>query len=73
MKVLDIRPKGVYVAIEFSAEQLEHIADFLGSSECKYDSEKEPKMEEAIDYVTKILFPTIDKILEDIKEDKIWR
>lgn len=73
MRVLDIRPQGIYVVVEFSAEQLEYLVDFLGASKCVYDSEKNPKMDKAVSYVTEEFFPNIDKVLEDVKEGKLWR
>lgn len=67
MRVLNVRPKGVYIDIEFSMEQLQYILAFLDHSECKFNSEIEPEMRQANDYVVNVLYPDIRDLLKEIK------
>lgn len=45
MKVLNVRPKGIYVDLEFSLEELKQIQLFLSESNVEYDSKADPQNE----------------------------
>jgi len=67
MRILSVRPKGIYVDIEFSVEQLQQVLDFLDHSECKFNSEIEPEMKQANDYVVNVFYPEIRGLLKEVK------
>ena len=66
MRVLDVRPKGVYITVEFSSEQLQYIFDFLEHSKCTFDSECEPEMVKANEYVVGEFYPHLNDILREV-------
>jgi len=67
LKILSVRPKGIYVDLEFSVENLKHLLDFLDKCRVTYDSEEEPEFREAELYVKK-LAKTLDQLVEDINK-----
>lgn len=66
MRVIDIRPKGIYIMVEFSSEQLQHISDFLEHSKCEFNSEREPEMIKANEYVVDEFYPSLNNILREL-------
>jgi len=72
MNIIDVRPKGMYVTIEFSFEQLERIRDFLEKAKVAFDSTEEPEMAVASQYVTETFYPELDRFIEEMgKEDGV--
>ncbi len=68
MKVLGIEPRDVYVLMEMSSEQITHLLDFLDRCTVDYDSEKEPKLKQAVSYVTNEFFSVLNQLSEDLKQ-----
>ena len=65
MKVLSVQPKGVYVTLEFSIEQIGMILEYLDHCIVSYDSKKESDMTVADGYVKDIIFAHLSKLHED--------
>ena len=65
MDVISVKPKGIYVNIEFSLEELEKLRDGISLSEIKFDGKNmaEYQAKEAIGN----FFTLIDKVVEDLK------
>ena len=66
MRVLNVRPKGIYITLEFSSEQLQQISDFLEHSKCTFNSEAEPDMIAANEYVVSEFYPNLNILLKDV-------
>lgn len=66
MRLIEIRPKGIYITLEFSSEQLQHILDYLDHSVCEFNSTEEPGMLESDEYVRQELFPQLNELLKEI-------
>lgn len=71
-RVLDVRPKGVYVTMEFSLEDLRRLQTFLSGSEVKYNSEEEPEMAKAVEYITNKFYPDLTVFLDEMEREQ-WR
>lgn len=67
MKILEVRPKGIYITMEFSLEEIGYLLDFLDKCEVKYDPGKEKDFVKSKEYVTKKFFPELDQLNEDLK------
>ena len=67
MKVVSIEARDVYITLDFSLKQVNHILDYLNRCTVEYNSEKEPEMVEADKYVKEVLFPNMDALSEDLK------
>jgi hypothetical protein len=65
MDVISVKPKGIYVNIEFSLEELEKLRDGISLSEIKFDGKNmaEYQAKETIGN----FFTLIDKVVEDLK------
>lgn len=65
MDVISVKPKGIYVNIEFSLEELEKLRDGISLSEIKFDGKNmaEYQAKETING----FFTLIDKVVEDLK------
>ena len=72
MNILEVRPKGMYVTIEFSMEQLDRLRNFLSCSKASYDSKEDPEMVIAAQYVTETFYPELDRFIEGMEKDQ-WR
>ena len=66
MRVLNVRPKGIYIDLEFSMEQLNAVKEFLNHATCEFNSESEPEMVQISQYVQKEFYPDLEKLLEEI-------
>lgn len=65
MEIVSVKPKGIYVNIEFTVEELEMVRDGISMAEIKFDGTKmaEYKAKEAVEKFHKM----IDGLLEDLK------
>jgi hypothetical protein len=70
MQILEVRPKGMYVTVEFSIEQLERLRDFLSCSKAVYNSKDSPKMNNAAQYITEVLYPALDEFIDNAEKEK---
>lgn len=68
MRVLGIEPRDVYVTFEMSHAQIELTLDFLDKCTIECDSEKEPKLADAVSYVKNDLFAVLNQVSEDLKQ-----
>ena len=68
MKVLGVEPKDVYVALEFSHQQVEYILMYLDRCTASPDP-KNPDFKKAADYVTNEFFKGLDALSEEIKNE----
>ena len=69
LKVLDIRPAGISITLEFSQEELDMLHNFLANSTVEYDSESESDLADAVKYVTKGLYPDLTFLLAEVRRD----
>lgn len=65
MKVLNAEYRDIHIQTDFSLKQLRQIRDFLDHANVSYNSEEEPQMPEADQYVTELLYPLICKLIEN--------
>lgn len=70
MEILEVYPKDWYVRIEFSVTQVNYILDFLDKCEFHGDP-KDPKMNDAQDYVIKQFFPQLNVLSDEMKKGAI--
>jgi len=68
MKVTTIRPRGFEIDITFDAEDLKKLHVFLNRCSIEYDSEKEPAVSCAVDYVTKDFYIKLDRLVSEIED-----
>ena len=69
MKVLSVRPKGIYVELEFSIEQLKMLRDFLSGCKVTYNSDDDPNMADAVSYVSESFYPDLDRFVDDVEKE----
>ena len=67
MKILNVYPKDWHTQIELSLTQVNQLLDFLDSCEFQGDP-KDPKTNDAFQYVTKEFFPQLNQLSEDMKK-----
>jgi len=65
-EVLQIRPKGIYVTIEYSLDELEKLRKAYEMCEIKANM-KDPEEAETNRYFVEEHYPMISKICEDLK------
>ena len=70
MKVLNVRPKGIYVDLEFSLEELKQIQLFLSESNVEYDSKADPEMKESVEYVANKFYPDLVLFIENMEKEQ---
>jgi len=64
-EVIQVRPKGIYVNIEFPLDELKKLRDACNHIELKIDMKK-PEEVAVGDYFTGTFYPFIRKIVEDL-------
>ena len=67
IELVGIEPRDIYVLCKFPLEGLKKLKMLLDHAEIKYDGEDEPEMKEAVEYLNKVLYPTLHTWMEDIK------
>jgi len=68
--VLSVEPKDIHVTFSIPLRRIEQILDYLDNSTCKYNSEEEPALKEADEYVKRIFFETMNQLTERIKQER---
>lgn len=68
MKVVDVQKRDVYFLTEYSKEEALYLKMILDHANIEYDSEKSPKMVNAIEYLHKTLYPTLEQIEKSIEQ-----
>ena len=66
-EVIEIRPKGIYVKVEYSLEELQILVKAMDMIEVRANL-KNPEEKEAHDYFTGEFYPFTAKIVEDLKD-----
>jgi hypothetical protein len=69
MKIIDVQHKDIYAVAEFSLKQLKYLMMFLAKSKVEYNSEEEPEVAEAVEYVVEKLFPGLDEFIKDMERN----
>ncbi len=69
MKILSVEPQDFHIILDFSHAQVEHILTYLDRCEASPDPNN-PDWEEADKYVREVFFPNLNKLSEQIKEQK---
>lgn len=59
MKIINIESRDVYFITEFSLAQLTYLKNLLDHANISYNSEQEPEMTEAVEYMNKELYPML--------------
>jgi hypothetical protein len=70
MKILNVRPKGIYVDLEFSLEELKQIQLFLSESNVEYDGKERPEMKEAVEYVADKFYPDLVLFIDNMEKEQ---
>jgi len=68
-KILDVEPRDYHVILDFSHAQIEYLLMYLDRCEAKSDPD-EPDWPAADKYVRKDFFPLLDKLSDQIKDQK---
>jgi len=69
MIIRSIFPKDMHTLVEFSLTQVGYILDYL--DRCTFDVGKEPTMsKEGKEYVEEVFFKQLDKLTEEVEEQK---
>lgn len=68
MKILEIRPKGVYVVFEIELSQVKKVLKALDMTEIKFDGKKEDE-KEAVQYLTGPFYAGFDEVVKGISDE----
>lgn len=68
MIILNVVPKDIHVTIELSLVEVNRLLDFLNRCEVKYNKEEEMDFVESSDFVTRVFFPKLNQLSEDLKD-----
>ena len=66
VKIINVRPKGLYVDVEFNLEALKKIEIFLSMSNVKFNAEENPEEAEAARYVVEEFYPLLKEFIKEI-------
>jgi len=67
MKIVGVELRDVYITLDFSLKELQHLLNFLDKCKVDYNGENEIELKKSVKYVTGELFPQLDKLEGDIK------
>lgn len=67
MEIINIVPKDIEIIMSFSVKEIFLLHKMLCMTELNYDSTIEEE-KEAEEYLTKVLFPAIDKLKKKLEE-----
>lgn len=70
MKILSIRPKGIYIDLEFSLEEIQKLERFLSNCTVEYNSKEDPDMKTSVDYVTQKFYPDLALLIKNVEKDQ---
>ena len=70
MNVLDVYFKDVHAVVEHNRDDLEKLRLFLDRCSIDYDGESEPKVKEAVKFVTEKFFPDLEKLLKTLNSEQ---
>jgi hypothetical protein len=65
MRIVDIQHKDIHMLVDFSLRELRMLRDLFGCAEINYNSEEDPEMVEAVNYLEKYFYPFLDKMVKD--------
>jgi len=65
--VESVAPRDIYIRMMIPLKRLDQLLEVLDKSKVDYDSKEEPQLAEAVDYVEKNFFPTMDKLVTEIR------
>ncbi len=65
MKLLKIERKDVYVALEFSAKELNFLKSLFDHADIVYDGEEDPEMKKADMYLQEKFYPFLKYFIEE--------
>jgi len=66
MNILDVYFKDVHAVVEHNRGDLEKLRLFLDKCSIDYDGKEEPKLAEAVKFVTEKFFPDLEKLLKTL-------
>lgn len=69
MKILSVEPQDYHIILDFTHAQVEQILMYLDRCTANPDL-KNPDWEDADKYVREVFFPNLNKLSEQIKEQK---
>jgi hypothetical protein len=67
MRVLNVEPRDFHIILDLSLKEVEHILTYLGRCTASPDANN-PEWPEADKFVRQELFPNLDKLCDNIKE-----
>lgn len=67
MQVLQIRPKGIYITLEMSYEEIVSVLNFLDRSTISYNSEREEDFTKDVEFVKNEFFMHLKEIEGNVK------
>ncbi len=70
MRITNVEHRDIFITLEFSLEELNHILNFLSFAQVSYDSEKNPEMSESAEFVSQNLFPMLNEFVEKVEEQR---
>jgi hypothetical protein len=66
MKILNIEPKDIHVTLDMGIQEIKLVLDALENSEIKFDSEEQPDLPKAADFL-KVFFKTLDDVVNEVE------
>lgn len=69
MRVVDVKPKDICVLVEMGLSEIEKVLDFLDGSIVEFDSEKNKKLSDAVDYVKSDFYPKLLEVFNTVGKD----
>lgn len=67
MRVVNVEQRDTFFIMDFPVKELVMIKDLLDHANIEYDSEKEPEMKEAVDYMHEKLYPFLNEVEEKFR------
>ncbi len=69
LKVVNVEAKDIHVTLEMSLTELRQLRDALNATTIEVNSEEEPRIALAANYLTAKFFPFINELVEDLSKD----
>ena len=66
MRVLNIEPKDIHVTLDMGIQEIKLVLDALEHSEIKFDSDAQPDLPQAADFL-KVFFKTLDDVVSEVE------
>lgn len=64
MRLLNMEHRDIHVVMDFSLYELTMLRDILSKAQINYNSEENPELAEASEFLTEKFYPFINKLIE---------